>query len=190
MNEEEKKEEQDNASQNGQEQSSENQEQNSDELDKKEEVDSDSEDEDTEAKFNELNDKYLRLYSEFENFRRRTAKVKLEMMQSAGAEVITQFLTVLDDFERAVELNKESDDTNAIKEGVDLIYHKFRESLIAQGLKEIEAKNKPFDMDFHEGITKMKAPKKKQKGKVLDVIEKGYYLNEKVIRYAKVVVGE
>ena len=189
MNEKERKKKQGNASLNGHKKTNEDQKPTHNKL-PEEEKEEESEDEDPEAKFNDLNNKYLRLYSEFDNFRRRTAKEKLEMMQSAGAEVIANLLTVLDDFERAAELNKESDDMNAIKEGTDLIYNKFRETLVSQGLKEIDAMGKPFDMDFHEAITKMKAPKKKQKGKVLDVIEKGYYLNDKVIRFAKVVVGE
>lgn len=143
-----------------------------------------------EAKYHEMNDKYLRLYSEFENFRRRTAKEKLEMMQTAGAEVITQFLPVLDDFERAMASNKDSGDINAIKEGVSLVHQKFNMLLLQNGVKEIDALGKKFDTDLHEAVTKIPAPSKKKRGKIMDVIEKGYYLHDKVIRYAKVVIGE
>lgn len=178
--------------QNGQEHFSEQEPQES-QANKKEKDDADKDEEQTdgfEAKYHEMNDKYLRLYSEFENFRRRTAKEKLEMMQTAGAEVITQFLSVLDDLERAIAYNKDSNDINAIKEGVSLVYQKFNMLLVQNGVKEIEAMGKKFDTDLHEAVTKIPATSRKKRGKVVDVIEKGYYLHDKVIRYAKVVIGE
>ena len=143
-----------------------------------------------EAKLKEVNDKYLRLYSEFENFRKRTNKEKLELMKNGGADAITALLPVLDDFERAIKGSAESDDVEALREGLGLVHHKFTNSLTQLGLKEIEAVEKPFDLDVHEAVTKIPAPDENLKGKVVDVLEKGYYLNEKVIRYAKVVVGE
>ena len=143
-----------------------------------------------EEKYNELNDKYLRLYSEFDNFRRRTAKERLELFKNASEEIITDLLTVLDDFERAIGAMKNTDDLASITEGVSLVQHKINHILQSKGLKPMDAQGKEFDPDFHEAITKIPAPKKKLKGKVVDVVEKGYLLNDKVIRYAKVVVGE
>ena len=138
----------------------------------------------------ETNEKYLRLYSEFENFRRRTAKEKLEMIRTAGEEVISDLLPVMDDFERAVKHNQESEDLEALKEGIHLVFQKFKNTMTQKGLKEMEAAGEPFDPEIHEALTKIPAPSKDLKGKVVDVIEKGYFLNEKVIRYSKVVVGE
>ena len=142
------------------------------------------------AQFNEVNDKYLRLYSEFDNFRRRTAKERVELMSHAGEEMIMAMLPMLDDFERAIESNKKLEDVKVIKEGFELLYSKLKGSLTQKGLKNMDSMETEFDTDLHEAITKIPAPKKKLKGKVVDVIEKGYYLNDKVIRYAKVVVGE
>lgn len=141
-------------------------------------------------KYQELNDRYLRLYSEFENFRRRTAKEKLDLINSAGGKIITDLLPIIDDFERAIKNNATIDDATAIKEGIELIYSKMDQTLKSKGLKEIDALEKDFDLDFHEAITKIPAPTDHLKGKVVDVVEKGYLLNEKVIRYAKVVIGE
>lgn len=138
----------------------------------------------------EINDKYLRLYSDFENFRKRTSKEKLELMKSGGADVMKNLLPVMDDFERAMASNESSEDLNAIKEGVKLVHHKFNMTLTQQGVKEIDAMGKDFDLDVHEAVTKIPAPDDSMKGKVVDVLEKGYYLNDKVIRYAKVVIGE
>lgn len=139
----------------------------------------------------ESKDKYLRLYSEFENFRRRTAKEKLDLIQTANEDLMSALLPVLDDFERA-EKSFESDDTEvkAVKEGVSLVYNKFKKVLDQKGLNTMESKQgMAFDPDFHEAITQIPAPKPKLKGKVVDVVEKGYMLKEKVIRYAKVVIG-
>ena len=143
-----------------------------------------------EEQIQELNDRYLRLYSEFENFRRRTAKEKLELISNASGQVLGDLLPVKDDFERAIKNNEEVEDAKAIKEGFNLIHAKFENTLKTKGLKEIDAQGKDFDLDFHEAVTKIPAPDKKLKGKVVDVIEKGYLLNDKVLRYAKVVVGE
>lgn len=147
-----------------------------------------SKEEQLQAELNAVNDRYLRLYAEFDNYKRRTAKERVEMLQTAGKDVIANLLTVLDDFDRALVMMEDAADVNAVKEGVDLINQKFRKILQQQGLKEMEAKGQSFDADFHEAITKIDAAKD-MKGKVIDEIEKGYFLNGKVLRYAKVVVG-
>ena len=145
---------------------------------------------DPEEKIRELQEKYLRLSAEFDNYRKRTLKERTELFKSAGEETITKVLPVLDDFERALVSMKESGDIEAVKSGVNLIYNKLRETLTQQGLKEIPAKGEEFDTDKHEAITKIPAPDEKLKGKIVEVVEKGYYLNDKVIRYSKVVIGE
>ena len=146
--------------------------------------------EEVKSKHNEINDKYLRLSAEFDNFRKRTLRERMELIKSAGEDVLINILPVVDDFERAIKSMEQATDGDGVKEGVDLIYNKFIEFLKSKGIKEIEAKENDFDTDVHEAITKIPAPEKKLKGKVIDVIEKGYYLNEKVIRFAKVVIGE
>lgn len=133
----------------------------------------------------ELKDKYLRLYSDFDNFRKRTAKEKLEMIQSASEKVIVDILPVIDDIERATSNAQEGE----ISEGIQLIFNKLNNTLTAKGLKAMEAKGEVFNADIHEAITQFPAPTEEDKGKVFDVVEKGYYLNEKVIRFAKVVVA-
>ena len=135
-------------------------------------------------------DKHLRMYSEFENFRRRSAKERIELMQNAGQEIITTLLPILDDFDRAKIANEGSEDVAAIKEGMDLIYNKIFTLLSQKGLKPMDAMGKDFNSDDYEAIAKIPAPSKDLKGKVIDVTEKGYYLNSKIIRYAKVVIGE
>jgi molecular chaperone GrpE len=137
-----------------------------------------------------LNDKHLRLFSDYENFRRRTAKERLELIQSAGSRVLSDILPVLDDLDRAIANNDKVEDIDAVREGFKLIDHKFRTVLKGQGIEPMDAVGKEFDTEFHEAVTKIPAPKKKLKGKVVDVIERGYLLNGKVLRYAKVVVGE
>ncbi len=141
-------------------------------------------------KFNEVNDKYLRLYSDFENFRKQKIKERSELLQTAGAEVIKSLLSVLDDFDRAIQLNEKIEDVAALKEGFKLIQQKLKSTLERQGLKELEAIGHEFDTDLHEALTNIPAPSEDMKGKVVDVAEKGYYLNEKVIRFAKVIVGQ
>jgi molecular chaperone GrpE len=137
----------------------------------------------------ELKDKYLRLYADFENFRRRTSKEKLEMLSTASADVITSILPIVDDFDRAKVSFDSSTDIAALKEGVDLISTKLFKTLEAKGLKAMEAKGQTFDADIHESIAQFPSESEELKGKVIDEIEKGYFLNDKVIRYAKVIVG-
>lgn len=137
-----------------------------------------------------LNDKFLRLYSEFENFRRRTAKEKVDLINNAGGKTIEKFLPVLDDLDRAGENNKNATDIAAVRSGFELIEHKMRTILGTLGVTAMDAKGKEFDVDHHEAITKIPAPEENLKGKVVDVIEAGYFMNDKVLRYAKVVVGE
>lgn len=143
-----------------------------------------------EDKYSELNDKYLRLYSEFENFRKRTIKEKADLIASANSSLIKDVLPVVDDFERAIVANEKVTDPDSLKEGFDLIFNKFFKILEGKGLKAMESTGKEFDTTFHEAITEFPAPKAKDKGKVIDTAEKGYLLNNKVVRFAKVVVGK
>ncbi|WP_239495063.1 nucleotide exchange factor GrpE [Pedobacter yulinensis] len=136
-----------------------------------------------------LNDKYLRLYAEFDNYKRRTQKERVELLQTAGKDVIVSLLTVLDDFDRALKATETSDDIKSLREGIILVHQKLKTALSQKGLKEMESINKEFDTDFHEAITNIPAPSPELKGKVIDEVEKGYTLNDNVIRFAKVVVG-
>ena len=144
--------------------------------------------EEEKAKYAELNDKFLRLFSEFDNFRKRTAKEKLDLTVTASENVIKDILPVLDDFERALQ-NMEKNGNEADLQGVTLIYNKLKDTLKKKGLEEIEAMGSEFNTDEHEALTMIPAPEEDKKGKVLDVIQKGYKLNGKVIRFARVVVG-
>jgi molecular chaperone GrpE len=144
--------------------------------------------EEEKAKYAELNDKYLRLFSEFDNHRKRTAKEKLDLMATASENVIKDILPVLDDFERALQ-NMEKNGNESDIQGVTLIYNKLKDTLKKKGLEEIEAMDADFNTDEHEALTMIPAPEEDKKGKVLDVIQKGYKLNGKVIRFARVVVG-
>ena len=137
----------------------------------------------------EQKEKYLRLYSDFENFRRRSAKEKLDFVKSAGEEIIISLLPILDDFERALSAHEKKNDDSVLAEGTKLIYNKLFKTLEQKGLKPIEAKGKEFDIEEHEAITQFPAPDESLKGKVIEEVEKGYYLNDKVIRFAKVVIG-
>ncbi len=137
----------------------------------------------------QANDKYLRLYAEFDNFRRRTTKERIEERQTAGKDVIASLLPVLDDFDRAIKAMQSTSDITAVKEGVILVQHKLKNILTQKGLKEMDARNQEFDPELHEAITNIPAPTDDLKGKVVDELEKGYYLNDKVVRFAKVVVG-
>jgi len=137
----------------------------------------------------ELNDRFLRLYSEFDNYKRRTAKERLALYKTAGEDIIVSMLPVLDDFDRAMQAAKGSDSNKDVKEGIELIKNKLMTTLAQKGLEHMNSQGKPFDTDNHEAITKIPAPKKKLIGKVVEVIEKGFLLNGKVIRHAKVVVG-
>ncbi len=143
-----------------------------------------------ELEYKELHDKYIRLFSEFDNFRKRTAKEKLELTMSAGSDIIKQILPILDDFERAIANNEKSEDMNVVKEGFTLIHSKIKNTLTAKGLKEMNSQGETFDVNIHEALTQIPAPSEDLKGKVVDVIEKGYLLNDKVLRFAKVVVGQ
>ena len=138
-----------------------------------------------EEKFAELNDKHLRLFAEFENFKKRTAKERMDLYKTAGESVLTALLPVLDDFERSIKANQKQED-----EGVVLIYNKLKSILETKGLKAMKDPiGQELNTDYHEAITNIPAPSDDMKGKIIDVVEKGYFLNEKVIRYAKVVVA-
>jgi molecular chaperone GrpE len=138
----------------------------------------------------EQKEKYLRLSADFDNYRKRTMKEKIDLTKQAGEEIFNRILPVLDNLERAMKSVEEAKDMDAVKEGMHLIYNMFKEYLGQQGVKEIEAMHQEFDTDVHEAVTKIPASDSKLKGKVVDVIEKGYFLNDKVLRYAKVVIGE
>ncbi|MDR3695910.1 nucleotide exchange factor GrpE [Mucilaginibacter sp.] len=135
------------------------------------------------------NDRYLRLYAEFDNFRRRTIKEREEARKMEGKDVIVSLLPVLDDFDRALRSMEGATDVAPVKAGVDLIQNKLKNTLTQKGLKAMESIGNPFDPELHEAITNIPAPTEEWKGKVIDEMEKGYYLNDKVIRFAKVIVG-
>lgn len=141
-------------------------------------------------KVNELQDKYLRLSAEFDNYRKRTMKEKSEMIKTASEELLKKIIPVVDDFERGLSVLDTAKDLDAVKQGMNLIYSRFNEFLSQNGIREIESLNREFTTDLHEAVTKIPAPEENLKGKVVEVIEKGYYLHDKVIRYPKVVVGE
>lgn len=143
-----------------------------------------------EEKYGELNDRFMRLYAEFENFRRRTNKEKIDIIATANGGLLKDILPVLDDFERAIANNETATDIAAVKEGFSLIFNKLRSTLESKGLKPMQAKGEAFDSELHEAIANVPAPSDAEKGKVIDDVEKGYYLNDKVIRFAKVVVGQ
>lgn len=142
------------------------------------------------VKLAEWQDKYLRLSAEFDNYRKRTLKEKVDLIKTASAEIMLKILPVIDDFERAITYFDNNENMDAANNGVLLIYDKLKDTLAQQGLKEIDALNAEFDTDIHEAVTKVAAPEENLKGKVVEVIQKGYFLHDKVIRYAKVVVGE
>ncbi|MGA3013362.1 MAG: nucleotide exchange factor GrpE [Bacteroidales bacterium] len=146
--------------------------------------------EEFEQQVDQLNDKYLRLYSEFDNYRKRSLKEKIELSKSAAGDLITALLPVLDDFERALSaMEKDEDEKTANIDGVNLVYNKLKNILSQQGLECMKAQGEEFNTDFHEALTNIPAPSPELKGKVVDVVQNGYLLNGKVIRYAKVVVG-
>ena len=146
--------------------------------------------EDAQAVIEEQKDKYLRLSAEFDNYRKRTMKEKAELILNGGEKSISSILPVSDDFERAIKTMETAKDVKAVKEGVELIYNKFMATLAQNGVKVIETKDQPLDTDYHEAIAVIPAPSEEQKGKILDCVQTGYTLNDKVIRHAKVVVGE
>ena len=138
----------------------------------------------------EQKDKYLRLSAEFDNYRKRTMKEKAELILNGGERSLSSILPVVDDFERAIKTMETATDVQAVKEGVELIYNKFMATLAQNGVKVIETKDQPLNTDYHEAIAVIPAPSEAQKGKILDCVQTGYTLNDKVLRHAKVVVGE
>ncbi|MFI5196334.1 MAG: nucleotide exchange factor GrpE [Chitinophagales bacterium] len=142
------------------------------------------------AELAEIKDKHLRLVAEFDNFRRRNAKERIELVQTAGKDIIESLLVVLDDVDRASKQLETTTDIQILKEGVSLVFNKLRLIMQQKGLRVMEAMNEDFNPDLHEAITEIPAPTEEMKGKVIDVVEAGYYLNDKLIRHAKVVVGK
>lgn len=141
-------------------------------------------------KFASLNDKYIRIHAEFDNYRKRTNKEKVDIIGNANASLLKDLIPIIDDFERAIQNNENVEDTAALKEGFSLIFSKYMNILKAKGLTPMDSIGQDFDADIHEAIANVPAPKKKLKGKVIDAIEKGYTLNDKIVRYAKVIVGQ
>ncbi len=142
------------------------------------------------AELAEMKDKYLRLYSEFDNFRKRTQKEKVAFFKTANESLLLELIGTSDDFERGIKANEETEDASAVKEGVAMIFDKFSKMLKSKGLEPINATGKEFDTELHEAITQIPAPSKKMIGKVIDEVEKGYFLGDKVLRYSKVVIGQ
>ena len=142
------------------------------------------------AELEDQRDKYLRLAAEYDNFRKRTLKEKSELILNGGEKTLNSILPVVDDFERALSNMEKATDVQAVKEGIDLIYNKFISVLAQNGVKKIETENQPLDTDYHEAIAVVPAPTEEHKGKILDCVQPGYTLNEKVLRHSKVVVGE
>ena len=142
-----------------------------------------------EAKFNTLNDSHLRLMADFDNYRKRTIKEKADLIKNAGERIICDFLPIVDNFERALESMKTAEDVEAVRQGVELIYNQVMSMMKANGVAVIETKEAPFDTEFHEAITTIPAPTPELKDKIVDCTTKGYMMNDKVIRHAKVVVG-
>jgi molecular chaperone GrpE len=143
-----------------------------------------------EDKYNELNDRFLRLYAEFENYRRRSNKERLDIIATANAGLLKDLLPIMDDFDRAITNNATATEIDSVKEGFNLIFNKFKSTIESKGVKQMEAKGQPFDSELHEAIANVPVTDEDQKGKVIDDVEKGYILGEKVIRFAKVVVGQ
>ena len=142
-----------------------------------------------EEKYNELNDRYLRLYSEFDNFRKRSAKERIDFAKTANADIFSVLLPVLDDFDRAAKASETANEVEPLKEGVKLIHHKFKQTLVNKGLEEMTSVGNVFDSELHEAITSVPVESAEDKGKVIEELERGYQLNGKVIRFAKVIVG-
>ena len=142
-----------------------------------------------EKKYNDINDSYLRLMADFDNYRKRTIKEKADLIKNAGERIITDFLPIVDNFERALESMKTAEDVDAVRQGVELIYNQVMSMMKANGVAVIETKEAPFDTEYHEAITTIPAPTPELKDKIVDCTTKGYTMNEKVIRHAKVVVG-
>ena len=160
----------------------------SEEIMKETSVDT-AEEKTSEEKFAELNDKYIRLYADFENYRKRMSKERIDLLKYAGEDVFKKIIPVLDDFERAFKSLAETTDIHIIKQGEDLIYNKFKNILTQSGLEEMKSTGEIFDSELHDAVTNIPAPSEDMKGKVMEEVEKGYFLNGKVIRHAKVIVG-
>jgi molecular chaperone GrpE len=143
-----------------------------------------------EEKLAEMQDRYLRLSAEFDNYRKRTLREKMELIKHAGENILISIIPVMDDFERALKLMETASDCVAMKSGIDLIYNKLSDFLKQNGLKEIESLNNDFNVDLHDAVTKVPVQDESMKGKVVDVVLKGYWLHDKVMRHSKVVVGE
>lgn len=143
-----------------------------------------------EEKYNSLNDNYMRLHADFDNFRKRTIKEKADLIKSGGERILIDILPFADDFERALQSLQNVADQEAVVEGMNLIYSKFLDFLSRQGVKEVETMGQPFDADKFEAVTTIPVQDESQKGNVIDCIQKGYYLNDKIIRFPKVIVGE
>lgn len=161
-----------------------------DEINESEGAESLPEEDRLEEEVSSLKDKYTRLFAEFDNYKKRTAKERVDLMQSAGKDVITKLLPVLDDLDRAMAAMGEDEGSSSVREGVELIHAKLYRFLEQEGVKAMDAMGETFDPDFHEAITTIPAPSEDLKDKIVDVIEKGYFLNGKVLRYAKVVIGK
>lgn len=144
----------------------------------------------TENELHELKDKHIRLQAEFDNYRKRTLKERMELLKNASESLLVNILPVIDDFDRAIQTIDTVEEEGHLKDGVKLIYNKFQDFLKQNGVKEIPSKDQDFDTDLHEAITKFPAPSEDLKGKIIDVVQKGYFLNDKVIRHSKVVIGE
>jgi len=138
----------------------------------------------------EMNDKYIRLVAEFDNYKRRTLRERIELIKTAGEDILKDILPVIDDVERAIQNIDQSKDIEAVKTGINLIYSKLIDFMKQNGVTAIETTDNEFDLDKHEAVTKIPAPSEEMKGKIVDVIKKGYMLNDKVIRYSQVVIGE
>ena len=145
---------------------------------------------DESAKYNDLNDRFIRLHAEFDNYRKRSNREKVDLISSANAGLLKDLLPILDDFERGITNNLESTDISAVKEGFNLIYAKFNGIIDAKGMKVMDCKNQVFDSEFHEAIGNLPVDDPELKGKIIQVVENGYTLNDKVIRFAKVLVGQ
>ena len=146
--------------------------------------------EELKQKNEELKDKHLRLFADFDNYKKRTAKEKTDIQKNASEDVLKDLLPIIDDFERAIGTAEDAKDVDSVREGMRLIYQKMMKTLEHKGLQSMESQGKEFDSEYHEAVSEIPAPSDDQKGKVMDEIEKGYYLNDKIIRFAKVVVGK
>jgi len=146
--------------------------------------------EELEQELSESKDKFLRLFAEFDNFKKRTAKERIDFRATAGMDTLQAFLPVMDDFDRAKKVAENEDNNEVFSEGVKLVYQKLKSVLTSKGIKVMESTGEPFDPELHEAITEIPAPTEDMKGKIIDTIEQGYYLNDKIVRYARVVVGK